>query len=391
MRRPRLRVVVVDDSRLMRRLLSGALEQTGEIVVVGSAASPEAARAVIRDTDPDVVTLDVEMPGMGGLAFLAEMMRERPRPVVMISATTTAGAENTLTALELGAVDFVPKPRGRDEWESFAAAARAKVRAARRARLPRRPGGPAGARHPADAAAGHRGGPGGPAPRRPGAGAADGPGRPCRLPACELIAIGAWTGGVAALNRLMACMPSGAAPVLIAQHMPQSFTARFAARLARTTGLDVAEASDREVLAAGMVRIAPGDRHLRVTRRGDRLVTAVSGEPPAGGCRPSIDLLFASVAEVSGARAAGAILTGMGRDGAEGLARMRAAGAYTLGEAAESCVVYGMPRVAMELGAVTEELAIDRLAQRLVDIVTGGGTPPDTPSCKAGGADARSP
>ena len=183
---------------------------------------------------------------------------------------------------------------------------------------------------------------------------------------CDLIAIGSSTGGVTAINRLTTGLSATAPPLVIAQHMPQGFTARFAERLARATGLDTAEAAEGDVLGRGMIRIAPGGRHLRVARHGGRLVCRVGDDPAVGGHRPSIDLLFASVAEVLGKRAAGVILTGMGSDGAEGLLRMRDAGAHTMGEAEGSCTVYGMPKAALRLGAVTEEMEIDDLAERLL-------------------------
>ncbi len=181
----------------------------------------------------------------------------------------------------------------------------------------------------------------------------------------DLIAIGASTGGVTAINRLLASLPSTAPPLVIAQHMPPGFTARFAERLARTTGLDVAEAADREVLHRGMIRMAPGDRHLRVARHGGRLICRLGDDPPIGSHRPSVDVLFTSVATALGKRAIGVILTGMGSDGAKGLSMMRAAGAHTLGEAESSCTIYGMPKAAMRLGAVAEELEIGGLAAHL--------------------------
>ncbi len=356
-----VRVVVVDDSLLMRELLQAALIETGDIAVVGTAANPHTAREVIRATDPDVVTLDVEMPSMGGLEFLRLIMKLRPMPVVMVAGRTASGVETTLAALEIGAVDFVAKPSGRAGWNDFAAAVRYKVREAANVRFDR-PAPPATvlARAPAAPAPAISAAPAG---RQPMA-------RRGAVALCDLIAIGASTGGVTAINRLLAAVPNPARlrapPVVIAQHMPPGFTARFANRLARATGLDIAEAADREVLRSGMIRIAPGGRHLRVAREGGGL-TCLLGDDPAGGShRPSVDVLFASVAAALGKRAVGVILTGMGSDGAEGLLRMRATGAHTMGEAEASCTVYGMSKAAMRLGAVVEELAIDDLAERLL-------------------------
>ena len=355
--RAAVRVVVVDDSRLMRELLQAALIEDGDIAVVGTAANPYEAREVIRATNPDVVTLDVEMPSMGGLEFLRRIMKLRPMPVVMVAGSTTSGAETTLTALEIGAVDFVAKPSGRASWDDFAATVRYKVREAANIRFDRpAPPPTAPACAPAALAAPA------PADRQP---AARRGARPAALPPCDLIAVGASTGGVTAINRLLAGLPDTAPPLVIAQHMPQGFTARFAERLARTTGLDVTEATDREVLHRGMIRISPGDRHLRVARKGDRLICRLGDDAPVGGHRPSVDVLFASVATALGKRAVGMILTGMGSDGAKGLMMMRTAGAHTLGEAENSCTVYGMPKAAMRLGAVAEEWGIDGLAECL--------------------------
>lgn len=344
-----VRVVVVDDSLLMREMLQSALTEAGGIAVVGTAADPHEARAVIHATGPDVVTLNVEMPGMGGLEFLRRIMDLRPMPVVMVAGRTTSGAETTLAALEIGAVDFVSKPGGPAGWADFAAEVRDKVRGA------------AGVRFD-----------------RPATTAATASGRPPAMvvPNFGLIAVGASTGGVAAINRLVSRLPAGAPPVIIAQHMPPGFTARFAARLARTTGLDVAEASDREGLRKGTIRLAPGGRHLRVSRQSGRLVCRIGDDAPARGHRPAVDVLFASVALTLGERALGVILTGMGSDGAQGLKKMRAAGAHTIGEAEASCIVYGMPGAAMRLGAVAEELEIDALATRLRGLCAGGD--PDT-------------
>ncbi len=354
-----VRVVVVDDSLLMRELLQSALIEAGDIAVVGTAANPHVAREVIRATDPDVVTLDVEMPSMGGLEFLRRIMKLRPMPVVMVAGSTTSGAETTLTALEIGAVDFVAKPSGRAGWDDFAATVRNKVREAANVRFDR------------------------PAPAIPAAAAGRRPiaRQGTAVAHCNLIAIGASTGGVTAINRLLAGMAGparlGGPPVVIAQHMPPGFTARFAERLARTTGLDVAEATDREVLRRGMIRMAPGDRHLRVARHGDRLTCRLGDDAPVASHRPSIDVLFASVATALGKQAVGMILTGMGSDGAKGLMMMRAAGAHTLGEAESSCTIYGMPKAAIRLGAVAEERGIDGLAERLRGQFAGDRTVPE--------------
>ncbi|MGM0586588.1 MAG: protein-glutamate methylesterase/protein-glutamine glutaminase [Pseudomonadota bacterium] len=338
----RTRVVAVDDSRLMRGLIRAALEAEGDLEVVGLAGDVAEGRQVIRETDPDVVTLDVEMPGMNGLEFLEKIMTLRPMPVVMVSSLTAEGAETTLAALQIGAVDAVRKPEGAAPMEAFGRALREKVRMAARARVRRRP---AAAAQPARAALATRGG------WKRG-----------------LVAIGASTGGVGALAELLEGLPPDLPPVVITQHMPEGYTVRFARRLREKLGRDVDEAREGETLAPGMVRIAPGDRHLEVSVAARRFVTRVGSAPPVSGHRPSVDVLFGSVARAAGPGAVGAILTGMGRDGAAGLRAMRGAGAATLGQSAKTCVVYGMPRAARDLGAVAEELDLDRLAARICEL-----------------------
>jgi two-component system chemotaxis response regulator CheB len=343
-------VVVVDDSRLMRELIRRALEAEGDLEVVATAADVAEGRRAIRETDPDAVTLDVEMPGMNGLEFLEKIMTLRPTPVVMVSSLTAAGAETTLAALQIGAVDAVRKPDGGDPMGAFGRELRDKVRLAAGARVRRRPVAAAAAGPPASRAGGRwlRG----------------------------LVAIGASTGGVGALAELLAGLPPDLPPVAIAQHMPQGYTERFARRLREELRRDVAEARDGETLGPGMVRIAPGARHLEVQARGGRFVTRLGGSDPVSGHRPSVDVLFGSAATAAGPGAVGVILTGMGRDGAAGLRAMRASGAATLGQSARTCVVYGMPRAARELGAVAEEHDLDRLAARICDAARSA------PSCR---------
>jgi two-component system chemotaxis response regulator CheB len=341
----RVRVVVVDDSRLMRSLLRRALEAEGDLETVGLAADVAEGRRLIRETDPDVVTLDVEMPGMNGLAFLEKIMTLRPTPVVMVSSLTAEGAETTLEALRIGAVDAVQKPNGPDPLGPFGEALRAKVRLAAGARVRRA------------------------APRPPPARLAAAPRAAGRRRA--LVAVGASTGGVAAISELLEALPPALPPLVVAQHMPTGYTARFARRLRERLGRDVAEARDGEALTPGMIRIAPGDRHLEVVAEAGRLSTRLSEAAPVSGHRPSVDVLFASVARAVGPAAVGVILTGMGRDGAAWLRAMRAAGAACLGQSERTCVVYGMPRAARELGAVDEELDLDRLPARIEEAARG--------------------
>jgi two-component system chemotaxis response regulator CheB len=334
-------VLVVDDSALIREVLSRMLAADHDIVVVGTAADPIEAREKIKTLDPDVVTLDIEMPEMNGLAFLDRLMRLRPMPVVMVSTLTTKGASETMLALELGAVDFVAKPNAdlAGGLEAFGANLREKIRAAAHAQV------------------------------RPRAAAAEVPTialKTAAAPPGSLIALGASTGGVEAIRRVLVDMPRDCPPIVIAQHMPAAFTSRFAARLDEQVEVKVVEAEDRMPLMAGTAYVAKGDFHLRVEHSSGELKCRLTQDELVSGHRPSVDALFASVAHVVGPMAVGAILTGMGRDGATGLKAMRAAGAYTVGQSPGSALVYGMPRVAFEEGAVVEQAPLEAVAARLV-------------------------
>ncbi len=335
-----IKVLVVDDSALIREVLSRTLGRDGDITVVGAAEDPIEARAKIKALDPDVVTLDIEMPNMNGLAFLDKLMRLHPLPVVMVSTLTTKGASETLLALELGAVDFVAKPSTdlAGGLEAFGASLREKVRAAATSDVRTR-----SARAPATA----------------------GRLKTAAGPPGSLIAIGASTGGVEAIRAILADMPPDCPPIVIAQHMPAGFTARFAARLDELSEIGVAEAEDRMPLEPGRAYVARGDWHLRVERSSGQLKCRLSQDGLISGHRPSVDVLFTSVAEVVGPLAVGAILTGMGRDGATGLRLMRSRGAYTVGQSPSSALVYGMPRVAFEEGALVEQAPLEAIALKL--------------------------
>ncbi|MCA3266715.1 MAG: chemotaxis response regulator protein-glutamate methylesterase [Azospirillum sp.] len=338
------RVLIVDDSALVREMLTGILSADPALEVVGTAPDPIIARDKIKALSPDVLTLDVEMPRMNGIEFLERLMRLRPMPVVMISTLTQEGADTTLRALELGAVDYVAKPTQRlsETFEALKSEIREKVRAASRAKV-------RGARPAATRAV--------PAP------AAD-PGRYARL---DVIGLGASTGGVEALGEVLAAMPKDAPGVAIVQHLPGAYTARFAARLAEQLGRRVVEAADGAVIAPGEVHIGPGDRHFEVAKGADGrpVCRLVEGQRESGHL-PAIDRLFASLAAF-GPRAAAALLTGMGRDGVTGLAKMRAAGARTIAQDAATSVVYGMPRVAWEEGAAEAQAPISRIAAALLE------------------------
>ncbi|MBL8699067.1 MAG: chemotaxis response regulator protein-glutamate methylesterase [Alphaproteobacteria bacterium] len=337
MQRKPIRVVVVDDSALMRKMISAMLSSEPDIEVVGIANDPFQAREQIKATNPDVVTLDVEMPKMDGLTFLEKIMTLRPMPVVMVSSLTQTGTDATLRALELGAVDCVAKPAGgmiAEGQAEFRADVIAKVRTAAAARI--RP------RKLVERAARASVGPG--------------------YSSSEVVvAIGSSTGGVEALHHVLQALPADSPAVVVTQHMPPAFTASFSRRLDSECAVVVAEATDGVRVLPGHVYIAPGGRHLELGRSGANYICKLHDQPPVSGHRPSVDVLFRSVARNAGANAVGVIMTGMGRDGADGLLEMRKAGARTIGQDEASCVVYGMPKVAREVGAVEVEVPLHKI------------------------------
>lgn len=339
-----LRVVVVDDSALIRSLLSAIINAAPDMQVVATAADPLIAREKIRETNPDVVTLDVEMPHMDGLEFLRRMMRLRPTPVLMISALTQAGSETAFKALELGAVDFWGKPSVdiARVMESYSDEIRDKIRSVAAARLC--------TPWPARASSV-------PMPYRANA-------RPLRQDA--LVCIGASTGGPEALRIVLCALPANMPPVLVVQHMPEGFTQAFAERLDYLCELKVKEAEHGEPVQPGVVYIAPGHSHLRVHNGGLGLRVALDQDGPVNQHRPSVDVLFDSVAELPGAASVGVILTGMGRDGAAGMRRLKDAGGYNLAQDESSSVVYGMPREALLSGGVDEVLPLEQIAPALL-------------------------
>ncbi len=338
----KIRVLIVDDSAVMRQLLASLLAADPEIEVVGTAADPHIARERIKALNPDVVTLDVEMPHMDGLTFLRKIMTLRPMPVVMISALTQRGAETTIEALEIGAVDFIAKPTGdlANGLAELAAELQRKVKAAAGIRVAARRAGAA---------------PQLPRPQRR------------RRPTEKIVFVGASTGGVEALKALLMGFPPDCRPTLVTQHMPPKFTTGFAERLDRQCPMTVSEAVDDEAIEPGHVYIAPGSHHFEVARVGNRHVCRLSDGPPVSGHRPSVDVLFRSAARVSGKSAVGAILTGMGKDGADGLLELRRAGGITLGQDEQSALIYGMPRAAFECGAVMRQCPLAQMADAILD------------------------
>lgn len=344
----KIKVLCVDDSALIRSLMTEIINSQPDMVVVATASDPLVARDLVKRHNPDVMTLDVEMPRMDGLEFLEKLMRLRPMPVVMVSSLTERGSEAALRALELGAVDFVTKPRLgiRDGLLAYTDLIASKIRIAAAARLlpAKRAGTGTNSTVVADA----------PLLRSP------------LLSTEKLIIIGASTGGTEAIREVLQPLPPDGPGVLIAQHMPAGFTNSFAQRLNGLCRISVSEAVQGERILPGHAYIAPGGFHLSLMRSGANYVAQVDQAPPVNRHRPSIDVLFDSAAKHAGKNAIGMILTGMGRDGAEGLLRMRQAGAHTLAQDEASCVVFGMPREAIAIGAACEVVPLQEMNQRLM-------------------------
>jgi len=338
----RIRVLIVDDSATIRRLLTAVLSRDDSIEVVGGAPDAASARQMIKELSPDVLTLDVEMPNMNGLEFLEKIMRLRPMPVVMVSTLTQKGAEVTLSALEIGAVDYFAKPTdnigahlddcSRELCEKVRTAAAARVRP-----YVRREASVISVKSDFD-------------------------------PGHAVVAIGSSTGGVEALIEVLSHFPKNCPATVITQHMPAHFTTSFADRLNRLCQPTVSEAKDGAMLAPGQVYLAPGgETHLEVYGIGVQRCRLVKA-PVVNGHRPSVDVLFNSVAATARTNAIGVILTGMGRDGASGLLAMRKSGAATIGQDEASSVVYGMPRVANEIGAVERQFALHQIGQEVLNV-----------------------
>ncbi len=349
----KIKVLIVDDSALIRGLMKEIVNSQPDMEVVGVAPDPLAARDLIKQTNPDVLTLDVEMPKMDGLDFLERLMRLRPMPVVMVSSLTERGSEITMRALELGAVDFVTKPKisiqnGMLEYTDLIAD---KIRIASRARIKPR----------TVPAAGVQGGQ---------------PLAPLRNPFTsseKLIIIGASTGGTEAIKDFLIQLPPDSPGILITQHMPEGFTTSFANRLDKLCRISVKEAEGGERVLPGHAYLAPGHSHLMLVRSGANYMTKLDQGPPVNRHRPSVDVLFHSAAVNAGKNAVGVILTGMGRDGAAGMLEMKKAGAYNLAQDEASCVVFGMPKEAIAMGGTHEVAPLHELPGRVMEFFAAQG------------------
>lgn len=343
----KISVLVVDDSALIRSMLSQIINSDPGLEVVDTAADPYEAREKIKSLNPDVLTLDIEMPRMDGISFLKNLMRLRPMPVVMISTLTQHGAPATLQALELGAVDFVGKPKtdGVSGLGDYSEEIISKLKVAARARV-----------QALEASADVR------KPR------VYQPSRPdYRLRSGHLLAIGASTGGTEAIKDVLVAMPSRCPPIVVTQHIPAAFSASFAERVNNIATISVCEAQQHQPILPGNAYIAPGDQHLLVEAKGGAYRCVLRDGEPVNRHKPSVEVLFDSVLKAAGSkRASAAILTGMGADGAEALKRLRDAGAYTIAQNEQSSVVWGMPGAAVKLEAAVDVLALNKVAEHLL-------------------------
>jgi two-component system chemotaxis response regulator CheB len=335
----RIRVLVVDDSAVVRNVFHQELKKDPALEVVGTAPDPFAARDLILEKEPDVITLDVEMPRMDGITFLHRIMRYRPTPVIVVSSLTPAGGALALEALAAGACDVMCKPGAAYSVGDMTADLVEKVKEVAGA----------GVRHLATPEA-----------------APSAPPRALTRTTNQVVAIGASTGGTVAIERILKALPHNAPGVVITQHMPELFTRYFASRLKEASKLDAREAQGGESVVPGVVLVAPGNKHMLLRRSGARYVVEVKDGPRVNRHRPSVDVMFRSVARAAGQNAVGVLLTGMGGDGAQGLLAMREAGAHTLAQDEATSVVFGMPKVAIDLGAVERVLPLDRIAPEIL-------------------------
>jgi two-component system chemotaxis response regulator CheB len=348
----KINVLIIDDSALIRSILTQIINDCPDLNAIGAASNPLQAREMIKTLNPDVLTLDVEMPEMDGLTFLDKLMRLHPMPVLMISSLTERGSEAALRALELGAVDFLPKPKMgiSDGLREYADTIAEKIRIAYQARGKFRISRAPVVRESLPALG-------------------------SRIGSTEkIIAVGASTGGTEAIKEFLVRLPADAPGIVIAQHMPEAFTKSFAARLDGLCKITVKEAEGNERILPGHAYIAPGHSHLLLKRSGANYMTELSKLPPVNHHRPSVEVLFRSVAQNAGKNVIGVMLTGMGKDGAVGMLEMRQAGAYNFAQDEATCVVFGMPREAIAVGAVDEIVPIQDMAQKVLQrLISSGG------------------
>ena len=346
--KPRIKVLVVDDSAVVRQVLSAELSKAKDIEIVGTAIDPYIARDKIVSLRPDVLTLDLEMPRMDGLTFLGKLMKYYPLPVIVVSSLTPAGSEAALRALELGAVDVVSKPGSAYSVAEITSMLVDRIRAAAGARCRPPAARPAASEVPAKAV------------------------RQLVHTSHRILAIGASTGGTQAILQILTALPANIPGTAIVQHMPERFTTAFAGRLNDLCAMEVREAQDGDMLVPGVALLAPGNHHMIILRRGAWYFAQVKSGPPVFHQRPSVDVLFHSVARHAGPNAVGVILTGMGADGAKGLLAMKQAGARTLAQDESSCVVFGMPREAIRTGGVEQVVPLNRMPGRIIEAIAAG-------------------
>jgi two-component system chemotaxis response regulator CheB len=339
----KIKVLIVDDSAVVRKIFSEELSKYSDIEVVGSAPDPFVARDKIISLNPDVITLDVEMPRMDGLTFLRKLMKYYPLPAIIVSSLTHKGGKLTLEAMEIGAVDVIAKPGGSYTVGNMSSQLAEKIRVAARAKIVRRE---------TDVSA-------------PG----NTPIKALAQTSHKVIAIGASTGGTEALKNVLTRLPANSPGIVVVQHMPANFTAAFADRLNSLCQLTVREAKDNDSVVTGLALIAPGNFHMILRRSGARYYVEVKSGPMVHHQRPAVDILFKSAAKYAGGNAVGVILTGMGADGAEGLLEMKKAGAGTIAQDENSCVVFGMPKEAIKLGAADKVLPLDQIAPEMMRMV----------------------
>jgi two-component system chemotaxis response regulator CheB len=342
----KIRVLIADDSALVRRILKDGLSKTSEIEVVGTAPDPIAARDKIVMLKPDVLLLDIEMPRMDGLTFLGKLMKYYPMPVIIVSSFGRKGGETALEAIELGALEVIEKPGGLSSVEDLIEQLSEKIKAVSKVKV-----------FPMKESKMKQPKPVFSVSNRAATGVSN-----------KIIAIGASTGGTEAIKSVLKELPAGMPPILIVQHMPQNFTRSFAQRLDDICRLKVKEAEDEEPAEPGKVQIAPGNKHMVLRKRGALYHVDLQDGPLVFHQRPSVEVLFQSVARSAGNNAIGVILTGMGRDGANGLLEMRNEGAYTIAQDEKSCVVFGMPREAIQLGAAAKVAPLGQIPQILVSL-----------------------